>query len=930
MNFVNFALSSILSLIMLTSPAYSQEYDVQFHDDKNYSDAVPSPDEVLGYRLGDRPARYNEIVSYIKTVADKSDRALLETHGSTYEGRQLYHLIISSPENLSRIDEIRANIGKLSDPRTIKSRSESDRIIKSEPAVAWMSYAIHGDELSSADAALFVVYRLTAADDPETKKLLKELIIIVDPLQNPDGRERFLVQMEQWKGTRLNSDLQSVQHSGVWPWGRGNHYLFDMNRDWFVHVHPETRGKVKAILSWHPQILVDSHEMGAYDTYLFGGPRHPFNPHFNKVALKWIRKFGDDQAKAFDEYGWSYYTGEWNEEYFPGYTTSWSVYTGAIGILYEQAGIDGSIVKRPDGTVMTYRESVHHQIVSSFANLNSAADNRTEILSDYFKVKRSNLFDKNRQKRAFLIKPSGNRSRIDKFIEIMTLQQIEVEKLSSDATVSARGYREATPTRKRYSRGTLLIRANQPMGLLADAILDFDQRMTTKFLKEQRKELEKHKESKIYDATAWSVLMAYGLDAYITTSLPNVKSVPAVMSLASKGEVTNSTPKYGYLMDAVDDRSVVALTRLLERGYSVRIAEKPLTFNGISYSRGTVLLRLHENPDIDHTKIEAIAGEAGIEIRGVNKARSDKGHDLGGGYWSLLREPKIAVLTGYPVSAYSFGVAWHTLDRIIGSRYSVIHSGTFGRVNLDKYNVLLLPDVWGKYENLIGKSGKKKIKDWVAGGGTLIAVGAGAAFVADTSNGFSKVRLKRQVMNKLEQFEAQVDREEHAESPPVDSLDIWAEPGSAKKARDEKIKDKPKQDKSEAEKKDERDRVFRPRGVIMDARLDKEHWLTFGLEKENIPVFFSSSYAFLSEDPVQTPVRLESAERIRLGGLLWPEARERWAETAFVTREQSGKGQIILFAQEANYRAYFLGAGRLMLNALFLGPGMGTTWSAPW
>jgi len=505
LNCVNIALYSLLSLMVITSPAYSQEYDVQFHEEKNYSDAVPSPEEILGYRLGDRPARYNEIVSYIKTVAGKSDRALLETHGSTYEGRQLYHLIISSPENLSRIDEIRANIGRLADPRKIKSKSESDRIIKSEPAVAWMSYAIHGDELSSADAALFVAYRLTAADDPETKKLLKELIIIVDPLQNPDGRERFLVQMEQWEGTRLNSDLQSVQHSGVWPWGRGNHYLFDMNRDWFTLVHPETRGKVKAILKWHPQILVDSHEMGAYDTYLMGGPRHPFNPHHNKVVLRWIRKFGDEQAEAFDKYGWSYYTGEWNEEYFPGYTTSWSMQVGAIGILYEQAGIDGSIIKRPDGTVMTYRESVHHQIVSSFANLNSAANNRVEILSDYYKVKLNRLSGNKRVKRAFLIKPSGNNSRIDKFIEIMTLQQIEVEKLTSAVTVRARGYREAASTRQQFPKGTLIIQANQPMGMLAEAILDFDQRMSTKFLKEQRKELEKHKESKIYDATASAV-----------------------------------------------------------------------------------------------------------------------------------------------------------------------------------------------------------------------------------------------------------------------------------------------------------------------------------------------------------------------------------------------------------------------------------------
>ena len=213
---------------------------------------------------------------------------------------------------------------------------------------------------------------------------------------------------------------------------------------------------------------------------------------------------------------------------------------------------------------------------------------------------------------------------------------------------------------------------------------------------------------------------------------------------------------------------------------------------------------------------------------------------------------------------------------------------------------------------------------------TISAQGTGAAFVADSSTHLSKVRLKRQSTDKLAQFQLQVDREKQAESPPVDSLDIWATPGNAKKVKGGESIKKPKTEKSEAEKEDERNRLFRPRGVVLDARLDKEHWLTFGMEKKNIPVFFSSSYAFLSEDPVQTPVRLESAERIRLGGLLWPEARERWAETAFVTRENSGKGQIILFAQEANFRAYFLGAGRLMQNALILGPGMGTSWPAPW
>ena len=124
-------------------------------------------------------------------------------------------------------------------------------------------------------------------------------------------------------------------------------------------------------------------------------------------------------------------------------------------------------------------------------------------------------------------------------------------------------------------------------------------------------------------------------------------------------------------------------------------------------------------------------------------------------------------------------------------------------------------------------------------------------------------------------------------------------------------------------------RVFSPRGAIAAATLDPEHWLCFGLG-EKLPVLLNGSYAYLSKHPTATPARLMDEQHLRLSGLLWPEARDRLAGTAYATVERVGAGQIILFATDPFLRGYFEGSGRLLLNAIVLGPGMGTSAPVPW
>ena len=343
-----------------------------------YDPSVPTPESVLGFPMGTRPVRYEEMWRYLATLDTASPRVAVLPYAKSHEGRALIYVAIGTESRLANLEAVQEAAAKWADPRaSLPAEPPADL-----PLVAWLGYAIHGDELSSTDAALQLVYQLAAGTDSVTQRIRDRVLVCIDPSQNPDGRERFLAQMQAFAGRVPNPDDQSLQHQGFWPWGRVNHYLFDLNRDWIYVVNPESQGRVRAVTGWKPQLVVDSHEMGWDDTYLFSPAREPFNPHLPALMRPWAHVFSRDQAAAFDRRGWSYYTREWNEEFFPGYGSSWAAYHGAVGILYEQAGTDGSLVRQPDGNVLTFRDAVAHQFTSSITNLDTAARNRAVLLRD--------------------------------------------------------------------------------------------------------------------------------------------------------------------------------------------------------------------------------------------------------------------------------------------------------------------------------------------------------------------------------------------------------------------------------------------------------------------------------------------------------------------------------------------------------------------
>jgi hypothetical protein len=763
-------------------------------------------------------------------------------------------------------------------------------------------------------------------------------VVCIDPLENPDGRTRWIQQMTQFNPAVTNTDVQSIHHRGVWPWGRGNHYLFDLNRDWFTLVHPESRARIKAILSWNPQFFVDSHEMGSGATYLFSPPREPFNPYMIEHIHKWWDIVAKDQGEAFDRYGWSYYTREWNEEFYPGYGSSWSIYIGAVGMLYEQARISGSQVKRADGTTMTYRESVHHQFVSSMANLTTVARNRRMLLEDYYETKKWAVGGSSGKKTArggghpaFMIPPSQNKSRWMRFAETLQNQDIEVF-VSKGSFKLSRARSSMGDDRSNFtlSEGTLIVPLHQPLRHLIETILAFDIRFDTKFLEIEKRESLKKNGTKLYEVTAWSLPIAYNLESYYAEKTPRIEMEP-YENTPAVGEIQGEDPAYGYVIDGTEDGTYRILAALLDRGFRVHCAKEAFEVEGKKFPRGSYLMRLAENPDLKANDLEEIADREGIVIFGTNTALAAAGPDLGGNEFIPLKAPRIAVVGGSGISTTSFGALWHLLDVRLGLRSSMLDVSSVTGADLNKYNTIVLPTSWGgpkSYERALGKTGISTLKKWVEDGGTLIGIGTAAAFLADTSVALSNVRQTRQALKDLGEYKAALEDAKEAEAPIVDSLDVWE--ARAPESVDDNDEKKPAKPALDALKRaDEKARKLHPRGAILGVHVDEEHWIGYGCTS-TVPVLVYSSYAYLAKGGVQVAARFDSPQQLRLSGLLWPEARKRLSETPYATREAKGKGQIILFATRPNFRGYFHGGERMLLNALLLGPGFGTRHDIEW
>ena len=906
--------------------------------DDNYIDSVDHPNEFLDFDYATRVATPEQITSALKSWANQSDRLKVIEYARSHENRPLHAVFISSPENLKNLNSIKDKISQLADARITNDR-KAKTLINELPAVAWMAYSIHGNETSGADAALGVIYHLIASKDDDILELLDDMVIIVDPVMNPDGRARFAKNLEQYRGTAPNYDDQSLIHTGDWPYGRTNHYYYDLNRDWVYLTQPETQGRVALINEWKPQILVDAHEMGAQDTFMTGPAREPINKNVDYDLIKWGNVFAKDQGNEFDRRNWRFYTGEWHEDLYPGYSF-YVAFRGTLGILYEQSRMAEDGVRRPEGTIQSYKESVHHQFVSTMINLDTLKNNSKSMYEDYWDGRKYNVSSNSKySNRSYVVLANDNNGRINALAEKLKAQDIEIYKNNKPINVSnALKQNGVTVNEYTIPTGSMIIPNNQPEAPLVSAILEFDAEIDDEVLIEEKQKRIKNGSSIMYDTTAFNFTMMFGLPAI---------TVPQDL----KDNLTNWTPSPESLeinkdaviwaVDGKDDRSVAFAARLLEQNVQVRIIDKNSTLSGHDLSRGSVAVIAMDNPSYNnlHETIKTVATDLDISVVSIESGFGPKElPDWGGRHFRLLKKPQIAILSHSGFSSYDVGVSWWSLDHHLGIRHSQLNSSLTGYGDLRRYNTIILPS--GNPD--LSDYAKNMLMDWVKQGGTLIANNRSTRSII-SSDGMGSVKSLNTTFDKSKSYNIDLMREIYSLEDNIDISD----------ANDNKVDTEitypwetsdVTYTKEQLEMRDKWQSTLMPSGAIVSARADSENWLTFGAE-DVVPVLYGNYPILMTGGNSTAALRIgelipnkDSKTKtinwsqipsgydlnVRMSGLVWPEASQRIANSAYLTREKIGKGQIILFSGEPNFRGSARGTNRLWLNAVIYGSGLGT------
>jgi hypothetical protein len=882
-------LTLALLMALALTPACAQQ-PPEFWPGAVYDTKIPTLHQVLGYNPGEKITTHAAILQYLNALAAAAPaRIKIFEYGESWEGRKLIYAALGSEANLRKLAAIKADIQRLADPR--KTPEPAARtLIASLPAVVWLSYGVHGNEISSPDAALLTAYHLLAArNDPLTAAVLANVIVLIDPIQNPDGRDRFVNAFEQSRGLTPDPNPLAAEHNEPWPSGRSNHYLFDLNRDWIGLTQPETLSQVKTLREWLPLVCVDLHEMSGETTYFFTPESDPYNPNLTPAQRQSLTLFGKNNARWFDKYGFDYFTREQYDDFYPGYGATWPLFYGALAMTYEQSSVRGLTIRRSDDTLLTFRDSVRHHFVAGISTLETAAQHREELLTAFYRYRVTAVEEGTKEPiKEYILPRNRDASATDKLAGILLDHGIEV--LRATAPFQSSG--------KSYPTGTYTVPMAQPAKRLIRTLLDPQTKMDAQFVAAEESRRKLKKPTEIYDVTAWSLPLLFNVEAIAASAVPTGNFEPAPAARILPGELHGGpTASVAYLAPWGTQAAARLLAAALREDIKVHTSDKPFTQNGVAFPAGSLIFKAAANPATlpeQHARLTRLSRETGAHIYAANSGWIEEGVNFGSRYVVPVKKPAIALAWDAPTQPASAGTARFVLERQYGYPVTIVRTPQLAAADLSKFQVLILPSSAGSYAGILGESGVAHIKQWVESGGTLISLGE------------SDVNL-------LPLAQENALREDDEKKSPEESKD-----GAKARVPGTVIASQSDLEKLTRARAELPDSVP---GAIARVRIRPDYWLTAGVpEIVYTMVEGTGIFAPLKSDQGINVAYYDGAETLLASGHLWAENQKQMAFKPVVVSSPLSRGTVIAFTQDPNFRAIADGMNILFLNAVFRGP----------
>ena len=834
------ALTAIMVMISLWAKS-QVSLDYYLPENTSYNSNIPTPKAVIGHEVGEWHVSHDRLYFYMRAVAEASDRATLIEIGKTHEARNQVLLVITSPENQGKLDELRAEHKKLTDPNASKKVN-----IKNLPIVIWQGYGIHGNESSGSNAALLAAYHYAAAQGQEIDELLSNVIILLDPSMNPDGHTRFSTWVNSNRGKNLVADPNNREQNEMWPRGRTNHYMFDLNRDWLPIQQPESKNRVKQFHRWKPNIVTDHHEMGTSSTFFFqpGIPSRT-NPNTPKANQELTAKIGEFHAEALDNIKSLYYSKEDYDDFYYGKGSTFPDIQGSIGILFEQASSRGHAQESPNG-ILTFPFTIKNQFTTTLSTAKAAVEMREELLqyqkSFYLNAQEEASKD---TRKGIVFGSKNDVSRPRALADILIHHEIDVYELQDDTKEGSQSF---------SSGSSFFVPLNQPQYRLINIMFE---------------EVTTFKDSLFYDVSAWTLPHAFNLDyKYVNSTKPGYTR--SLYTGEDNRKFGNLSLSYAYAFKWDDYYAPKLLWKLLERNLRLKVATQPFAINGEEFPRGSIMISTqiqdHSEQDLVSLLNEA-SKDSKVEIYGISTGFTS-GVNLGSRTFINVKKPKIAMLVESDIRSYDAGEIWHLLDYRFDIDITQIPMRVFNKIALDEYDVLILPD--GRYADT--RSRFKELRAWVEKGGTLIAF-------KDANS-----RLK-----KCEIVDLSINSPMDLEKSRQNYADLKANNGSK-----------------------------RTGGSIFMANLDNTNPIGYGYNKRELPVFVNSNNFFNIPDNVYS-YPLQFTSKPLLSGYVAEENLKRIKRKAAIVVNKTGRGRVISFSFNPNFRAFWYGTNKLFINAIFFG-----------